>query len=132
SKLRRAQEAVEAGRPYAERMERMLASLASGLSTEGAPRLVGGTGKDDVHLLVVATAERGLCGAFNSSIVRLARRQIEELLAQGKTVKILCVGKKGRDQLRRLYANLIVDTIDLSRVRRLGFGDAAPIAERVL
>jgi len=132
SKLRRAQEAVEAGRPYAERMERILASLAAGISPEGAPRLVGGTGKDDVHLLVVATAERGLCGAFNSSIVRLARRKIEELLAQGKTVKILCVGKKGRDQLKRLYANLIVDTIDLSRVRRLGFGDAAPIAERVL
>ena len=132
SKLRRAQEAVEAGRPYAERMERMLASLASGLSGDGAPRLVAGTGSDQVQLLVVATAERGLCGAFNSSIVRLARRKIQELLAQGKTVKVLCIGKKGRDQLRRDYASLIIDTIDLSKVRRLGFGDAGPIGDRIL
>jgi F-type H+-transporting ATPase subunit gamma len=132
SKLRRAQEAVEAGRPYAERMERMLASLASGLAGDGAPRLVAGTGSDQVQLLVVATAERGLCGAFNSSIVRLARRRIQELLSQGKTVKVLCIGKKGRDQLRRDYANLIIDTIDLSKVRRLGFGDAGPIGDRIL
>jgi F-type H+-transporting ATPase subunit gamma len=132
SKLRRAQEAVEAGRPYAERMERMLASLAAGVAGEGAPRLIAGTDKDQVHLLVVMTAERGLCGAFNSSIVRLARRRIAELVSQGKTVEILCVGKKGRDQLKRDHAEKIVDTIDLSRVRRLGFGDAAPIADRIL
>jgi F-type H+-transporting ATPase subunit gamma len=132
SKLRRAQEAVEAGRPYAERMERMLASLASGLAGDGAPRLVAGTGSEQVQLLVVATSERGLCGGFNTTIVRLARRRIQELLAQGKTVKILCIGKKGRDQLRRDYSHLIIDTIDMSKVRRLGFGDAGPIGERLL
>ena len=131
SKLRRAQEAVEAGRPYAERMERMLASLSSGLG-DNAPRLVAGTGKDQVHLLVVATAERGLCGGFNTTIVRLARRRIEELLGQGKTVKILCVGKKGAAQLRRTYADKIIDVVDLSKSRRIGFADAAGIGDRVL
>jgi len=133
SKLRRAQEAVDATRPYAERMQRMLASVASGLSgSDGAPRLIAGTGRDDVHLLVAMTAERGLCGAFNSSIVRLARRRAEELLRQGKTVKILCIGKKGYAQLRRLFPNNILDVVDLSKVRRLGFSDAAEVADRVL
>ncbi|MBX3453302.1 F0F1 ATP synthase subunit gamma [Ferrovibrio sp.] len=133
SKLRRAQEAAEAARPYAERMGAMLGALASGQAgQDNAPRLLVGTGKSDVHLLVVATAERGLCGAFNSSIVKLARRQIEELTAQGKTVKILCVGKKGRDQLRRDHASKIVDTVDLSKVRRIGFTEAQEITDRVV
>ena len=133
SKLRRAQEAAEAARPYAERMAAMLGSLAAGQAGQDtAPRLLVGTGKSDVHLLVVATAERGLCGAFNSSIVKLARRQIEDLTAQGKTVKVLCVGKKGRDQLRRDHASKIVDTVDLSKVRKIGFAEAQDIADRVV
>ncbi|WP_374300402.1 F0F1 ATP synthase subunit gamma [Ferrovibrio sp.] len=133
SKLRRAQEAAEAARPYAERMAGILASLAAGQTgSDTAPRLLVGTGRDDVHLLVVATAERGLCGAFNSSIVKLARRKIEELTAQGKTVKILCVGKKGRDQLRRDHAAKIVDTVDLAKVKRVGFAEAQEIADRVV
>ena len=102
AKLRRAQEQAEAARPYAERMERMLASVAGRLQgASGAPKLVSGTGKDDVHLIVVATADRGLCGGFNTNIVRAARNHIRKLLADGKTVKILCVGRKGRDVLRR-------------------------------
>lgn len=133
SKLRRAQEAAEQARPYAERMAQILSSLAAGQNgAENAPRLLVGTGSDQVHLLVVATAERGLCGAFNSSIVKLARRKIEELTAQGKTVKILCVGKKGRDQLRRDHASKIMDTVDLSKSKKLGFADAQEIADRVL
>lgn len=133
SKLRRAQEAAEAARPYAERMAGILASLAAGQTGgDTAPKLLVGTGKNDVHLLIVATAERGLCGAFNSSIVKLARRKIEELTAQGKTVKILCVGKKGRDQLRRDNASKIVDTVDLSKAKRIGFAEAQEIADRVL
>lgn len=133
SKLRRAQEAAEAARPYAERMAVMLASLAGGQAgSDNAPRLLVGTGRDDVHLLVVATAERGLCGAFNSSIVKLARRRIEELTGQGKKVKILCVGKKGRDQLRRDHADKIIDTVDLAKVRRIGFGEAQGVADRVV
>jgi F-type H+-transporting ATPase subunit gamma len=133
SKLRRAQEAAEAARPYAERMAGILASLAAGQTgSDTAPRLLVGTGRDDVHLLVVATAERGLCGAFNSSIVKLARRKIEELTAQGKTVKILCVGKKGRDQLCRDHAAKIVDTVDLAKVKRVGFAEAQEIADRVV
>lgn len=133
SKLRRAQEAAEAARPYAERMAGILASLAAGQNgAENAPRLLVGTGNDQVHLLVVATAERGLCGAFNSSIVKLARRKIEELTAAGKTVKILCVGKKGRDQLRRDHASKIVDTLDLSKAKRVGFAEAQEITDRVV
>ena len=133
SKLRRAQEAAEAARPYAERMAGMLSALASGQAgQDNAPRLLIGTGRDDVHLLVVATAERGLCGAFNSSIVKLARRRIEELTAQGKKVKLLCVGKKGRDQLRRDHADKIVDMVDLSKVRKVGFAEAQLIADRVV
>lgn len=133
SKLRRAQEAAEAARPYAERMAQILASLsAAQTGSDTAPRLMIGTGKDQVHLLIVATAERGLCGAFNSSIVKLARRKIEELTAQGKTVKILCVGKKGRDQLRRDHASKIIDTVDLSKAKRVGFAEAQEIADRAL
>jgi F-type H+-transporting ATPase subunit gamma len=133
SKLRRAQEAAEAARPYAERMAQIMASLsAAQTGSDTAPRLMIGTGKDQVHLLIVATAERGLCGAFNSSIVKLARRKIEELTAQGKTVKILCVGKKGRDQLRRDHASKITDTVDLSKSKKIGFSDAQEIADRVL
>jgi len=133
SKLRRAQEAAEAARPYAQRMEAILASLAAGQAgAENAPQLLVGNGKDQVHLLIVATAERGLCGAFNSSIVKLARRKIDELTAQGKTVKILCVGKKGRDQLRRDHASKIVDLVDLAKVKKVGFTEAQEIADRAL
>ncbi len=133
SRLRRAQEAAEAGRPFAERMERVLFNLAAKQAgSDSAPALMSGTGKDQVHLLVVATAERGLCGAFNSSIVRLARRHIEDLLRAGKTVKILCVGRKGRDQLRREYGSLIIDTIELTGVKRVGFNHAEQIGERIL
>ncbi len=133
SRLRRAQEAAEAGRPFAERMERVLFNLAGKQAgSDSAPALMSGTGKDQVHLLVVATAERGLCGAFNSSIVRLARRHIEDLLRAGKTVKILCVGRKGRDQLRREYGSMIIDTIELTGVKRVGFNHAEQIGERIL
>ncbi|MCW5569291.1 MAG: F0F1 ATP synthase subunit gamma [Dokdonella sp.] len=133
AKLRRAQEAATAARPYAQAMDRMMASLAGAMQGKpGAPRLLAGTGEDKVHLLVVATADRGLCGGFNSSIVREARRSIRALLAEGKTVKILCVGRKGRDQLRRDYGSLIIDTIsDLGRPR-LGFGDATKVAAAVV
>jgi F-type H+-transporting ATPase subunit gamma len=133
AKLRRAQEAAQAGRPYAQAMDRMLASLATGmLGKPGAPRLLAGTGADQVHLLIVATADRGLCGGFNSSIVREARRAIRTLQAEGKTVKILAVGRKARDQLRRDYGNLIVDTISDLGKPRLGFADAGKVADRVL
>ena len=133
AKLRRAQEQAEAARPYAERMERMLGSVAASLgSSEGAPPLLAGTGKDDVHLLVVATSDRGLCGGFNSSIVREARKLIRELTAAGKTVRILCVGRKGRGQLARDHGSLIVDTIDDVGRPRLGFDDAQAIANRLL
>ncbi|MCF4165665.1 F0F1 ATP synthase subunit gamma [Zavarzinia compransoris] len=133
SKLRRAQEAAEAARPYAARMEQVLASLAAGVvMTEDMPKLLTGTGKDDVHLLVVATAERGLCGGFNSSIVRLARQRIQSLIAQGKTVKVLCVGRKGRDALRRDYGKLIIETIEVAGgVRKQGFPIAARISEKL-
>jgi F-type H+-transporting ATPase subunit gamma len=133
SKLRRAQEAVEAGRPYAERMEKVLASLAGSLKDQpGAPALLVGNGKDDVHLIVVATAERGLCGAFNSSIVRAAIQKIELLKRQGKTVKLLVVGRKGAVQLRRNYGHMIVDTIEFPGIRQVGFAQAQPIAERIV
>jgi F-type H+-transporting ATPase subunit gamma len=133
AKFRRAQEAALAARPYAERMEQVLGNLGASMTNNpGAPKLLAGTGKADTHLLVVATSERGLCGGFNTSIVRLARSHIEKLQAQGKTVKILCIGKKGRDQLRRLYSPLIMETVDLSHVRKLGFADASGIARRVL
>ena len=133
AKLRRAQTAAEAARPYANRMEAVLANLATALKgREGGPPLMVGTGRDQVHLLVVCTAERGLCGAFNSSIVRLAREHINRLLADGKQVKILCVGKKGYDQLRRLCAPLIIDLIEFRGVRQLSFEHAERAANKVL
>jgi F-type H+-transporting ATPase subunit gamma len=133
AKLRRAQTAAEAARPYASRMETVLSNLATALQgREGGPPLMVGTGKDQIHLLVVCTAERGLCGAFNSSIVRLAREHINRLLADGKQVKILCVGKKGYDQLRRHFAPFIIDTIEFRGVKQLGFEHAETVAEKVL
>ena len=133
AKLRRAQTAAEAARPYATRMEAVLANLATALAgREGGPPLMVGTGKDQVRLLVVCTAERGLCGAFNSSIVRLARERINRLLADGKQVKILCVGRKGYDQLKRLYAPLIVEVIEFRGVRQLNFEHAEKAAGRVI
>ncbi|SJZ79816.1 F-type H+-transporting ATPase subunit gamma [Enhydrobacter aerosaccus] len=130
AKLRRAQEQAMAARPYAEAMDKVLAAL--GQSFKGAgPRLLAGTGSDQVQLLIVATADRGLCGAFNSSIVREARRVIRALMAEGKTVKILCVGRKGRDQLRRDFGSMIVDTItDLGRPR-VSYADALKVTARV-
>ncbi|HYJ58199.1 MAG TPA: F0F1 ATP synthase subunit gamma [Methyloceanibacter sp.] len=133
AKLRRAQMAAEAARPYATRMGTVLANLATALKgRDDGPPLMIGTGKDAVHLLVVCTAERGLCGAFNSAIVRLAREHITRLLADGKQVKILCVGKKGYDQLRRLYAPLIIEVIDFKSVRQLAFEHAERVSDRVL
>ena len=133
AKLRRAQSAAEAARPYAERMEAVLANLATALQgREGGSPLMAGTGKDNVHLLVVATAERGLCGAFNSSIVRLARDHAYRLMNDGKQVKILCVGKKGFDQLKRLFASQIIEVIELRAVKQLTFKDAERIAQRIL
>ena len=132
SKLRRAQQAAEAARPYSERMGRVMAAVAAGMPiNEDSPRMLRGTGKDDVVLVVVATSERGLCGGFNASLVRTARRRIDALLGEGKTVKILCIGRKGRDMLRRVHGSRIVDVVDLSDVKRLAFRDAAPIAERI-
>ncbi|MBM3485742.1 MAG: F0F1 ATP synthase subunit gamma [Alphaproteobacteria bacterium] len=132
AKLRRAQEQAEAARPYAERMERMLGSLAASLAkSAGAPRLLAGTGKDQVQLLVVATSDRGLCGAFNSSIVRDARLMIRSLQRDGKTVKILCVGRKARTQLTRDYRSNIVETFEDVGRRRLSYDDAQKIADRV-
>ncbi len=132
AKLRRAQEAAEASRPYAERMERMVGSLAlSAASRDGAPKMLAGTGKDEVHLIVVGTADRGLCGGFNSNIVREARRDITALRHAGKTVKILCVGRKGRDQLRRDYGDAIIDTIEDVARPRLTFANAEAIAKRI-
>ena len=132
AKLRRAQVAAEAARPYAQRMETVLANLAGGVAEGSGPALLGGTGKDKTHLLVVCTGERGLCGAFNTAIVRLAREHIGRLQAEGKTVKILCVGRKGFDQLRRTHSTLIIDTIDLRALRTIGFSDADAIGQRVI
>lgn len=132
SKLRRAQDQAEASRPFASRMEQMLANLAAGVAdVQSAPRLLAGTGSDDVHLLVVATADRGLCGGFNSSIARGARRRIRELQEQGKQVKLMCVGRKGRDALRRDYGSLIEDSVEGVGRRRLEYAEAQAIAERV-
>jgi F-type H+-transporting ATPase subunit gamma len=129
AKLRRAQEAAEMARPYAEKMEAVMGSLAQSVGeSETAPKLLAGSGSDQVHLLVVMTAERGLCGGFNSSIVRLARQRIESLKAEGKTVKILTVGKKGREQLKREHSDLFVGHVDLSEVKRVGYANAAEIA----
>ena len=133
AKLRRAQEAAEAARPYAERMGEVLANLAVAFEgRDDAPKLMAGTGKDDVHLLVVATAERGLCGGFNSNIAKLAREKAKSLIAQGKTVKILCVGKKGYDALKRDLGKHVIKTIELRGVKNVGFENADEIGKEVL
>jgi F-type H+-transporting ATPase subunit gamma len=133
AKLRRAQEAAQAARPYAQRMDQILANLNKRLaSKEGVSPLLVGTGKEDVHLLVVMTAERGLCGGFNTSIARLARQDIRRLAAAGKTVKVLCVGRKGFDNLRRDYARQIQDRVDLKAVKQLAYINAEEIADKIL
>jgi F-type H+-transporting ATPase subunit gamma len=133
AKLRRAQEAAEAARPFAERMTAVMSALAAGVGTgEGAPKLLAGNGRDQVHLLVVMTSERGLCGGFNSSIVKLARQRAMELAAAGKTVKMLTVGKKGREQLKRDWAQAFVGHIDLSEVKRVGYANAQSVAREVM
>ncbi len=133
AKLRRAQMAAEAARPYAERMEAVLANLANALKGRDgeAPPLMLGTGKDDFHLLIVCTSERGLCGGFNSSIVRKAREKLLQLKGQGKEVKILCVGKKGYDQLRRQFKSLIVDVIEFRGIKQLTFEHADQVGQKV-
>ena len=133
AKLRRAQEAAEEGRPYAERFSAVMAGLAASVGgNDGAPKLLSGTGSDQVHLLVVMTAERGLCGGFNSNIARLARQHAQSLMANGKTVKILTVGKKGRDQLKRDLGDSFVGHVDLTEVKRIGYSNAQDIARDVL
>jgi F-type H+-transporting ATPase subunit gamma len=133
AKLRRAQESAQAARPYAQRMDQILANLNRRLaSKEGVSPLLVGTGKEDVHLLVVMTAERGLCGGFNTAIARLARQDIRRLVAAGKTVKVLCVGRKGFDNLRRDYARQIQDRIDLKAVKQLAYINAEEIADKIL
>ena len=132
AKLRRAQEQAMAARPYAEAMDNLMASLGASFKGGTGPRLLAGTGSDKVHLVIVATGDRGLCGGFNSTIVREARRLIRALTAEGKTVKIFAVGRKGRDQLRRDFGPMIVETMtDLGRPR-LSFGDAQKVAGRVM
>jgi F-type H+-transporting ATPase subunit gamma len=125
AKLRRAQEAATAARPYAMRMDRVT-------DKAGTPRLLAGTGKDQVHLLIVMTAERGLCGGFNSNIAKLARSDAQRLTREGKTVRIFCVGKKGADNLRRDFAKQTVDRVDLKGVKQLGFANAEEVANKVL
>ena len=133
AKLRRAQEAAEASRPYTERFNAVMSSLAASVGgSDSAPKLLSGTGKDDVHLLVVMTAEKGLCGGFNSNIAKKARAHAQKLIADGKQVKILTVGKKGRDQLKRDLSKYFVGHVDLTEVKRIGFTDAQGIAKNVL
>jgi F-type H+-transporting ATPase subunit gamma len=133
SKLRRAQVAAEAARPYAERMEKVLGNIAASVAAlDSAPRLLRGTGSDQVHLLVVCTAERGLCGAFNTAIVRLARERANALMNQGKEVKFFCVGRKGYEQLRRLYERQIIEHVELRSVRTIGFSNAEAIGEQIV
>ena len=133
AKLRRAQVAAEAARPFAERMEKVLANLARGIGDgTQAPKLLAGNGQDRTHLLVVCTAERGLCGAFNGSIVRLAREHANRLTREGKTVKMLLVGKKGYEQLRRQFEEQIVEHLELRNVKQVGFGDADPIGKKII
>ena len=132
AKLRRAQEAAEAARPYSQRMGAVLANIASAVTGGDAPALMTGTGKDDTHLLIVATAERGLCGGFNSQIARMAREHIRRLLKDGKTVKIITVGKKGNDILRRDFASLIIDRIELRDAKQVGFVHADMIGKKVI
>lgn len=133
AKLRRAQDAAEQARPYTERFNAVLGQLAASVGdSDSAPRLLAGSGDDKVHLLVVMTAERGLCGAFNSSIARLARAKAEELLAAGKTVKIITVGKKGREQLKRDLSDHFIHHVDLTEVKKIGYANAADIAKGLL
>jgi F-type H+-transporting ATPase subunit gamma len=133
AKLRRAQESAEQSRPYAERFMGVLSGLAASVGkSEGAPKLLRGTGEDQVHLLVVMTAERGLCGGFNSNIAKRARAHIAQLQEAGKTVKILTVGKKGRDQLKRDFGDVFIDHVDLTEVKRVGYSDAQAIARDVV
>ncbi|MDP6109853.1 MAG: F0F1 ATP synthase subunit gamma [Rhodospirillales bacterium] len=129
SKLRRAQSAAEEGRPYAERMERMLGELTSSLSTmDGAPKLLSGSGSDENHLLVAITADRGLCGGFNGSIIREARRRMQDLQGQGKKVKLLCLGRKGRDGLNREFSDQIIDTVEGLTKTGVDFATARDVA----
>jgi F-type H+-transporting ATPase subunit gamma len=133
AKLRRAQEAAEAARPYAERMSTVMGGLAASVGgSDSAPRLLAGTGSDQVHLLVVMTSERGLCGGFNSTIVRLARIEAFRLLAAGKTVKILTVGKKGREQLRRELGAHFIGHVDMTDVKRVGYVNALGVADDIV
>jgi F-type H+-transporting ATPase subunit gamma len=133
SKLRRAQEAAEAARPYADRMGAVLANLAAGITdTKSAPRLLAGTGSDQRHLLIVATAERGLCGGFNSSISRLARADAQRLMGEGKQVEILCVGRKGHDALKRSFENELLEPITFQGLKSIGFEQAQKVGEKVL
>lgn len=131
AKLRKAQEAAEAARPYAERMAAVMANLSSAMEGPDAPRLLVGTGKDDVHLLVVASADRGLCGGFNTNIARLARERVAALVSAGKTVKILTVGKKGYEALKRLHADKIVDRIELKDVKKIDGSIAAMVGDKI-
>lgn len=133
SKLRRAQESAEAARPYAERMARVLSGLGAAVKNDpGAPALLKGSGSDKVHLIIVATSERGLCGGFNTSIVKAAKLKIEALLKDGKDVKILCIGKKGHQQLRRIYEGRIIDAVEFTGIKNIAFSDVQPTAIRVL
>lgn len=133
AKLRRAQEAAEQSRPYSERFVSVMAGLAASVKgSDSAPKLLSGTGSDQTHLLVVMTSERGLCGGFNSNIVKLAKARASELHAKGKTVKILTVGKKGRDQLRREWSDFLIGHIDMSEVKRMSYADAQNVAREVL
>ncbi|MBR9766981.1 MAG: F0F1 ATP synthase subunit gamma [Rhodobacteraceae bacterium] len=133
AKLRRAQEAAEAGRPYAERFNAVLGSLAASVGvSDSAPMLLRGTGSDQTHLLVVMTAERGLCGGFNSNIAKLAKQHAADLVAAGKTVKIITVGKKGRDSMKRDLGDHYIEHVDLSEVKRIGYSNAQDIAKGVL
>ncbi|MFK5979408.1 MAG: F0F1 ATP synthase subunit gamma [Rhizobiaceae bacterium] len=133
AKLRKAQASAEAARPYSARMAKVLANISSAMEgSDDAPQLMIGTGKDDVHLLVVATAERGLCGGFNSSIARMARNKARALKAEGKTVKMLCVGKKGFDQLKMEFGSIILETIEFREVRHMSFNEANIVGKKVL
>lgn len=131
AKLRRAEEAAEAARPYADRFNAVMAGLA-GSAGDGGPRLLAGTGSDQTHLLVLMTSERGLCGGFNTNITKLAKAHAAKLLEEGKTVKILTVGKKGREQIRRDYEDHMIDHVDLTEVKRIGYTNAQDIAQNVL
>lgn len=133
AKLRKAQMAAEAARPYSERMAKVMANIASGMDgSENAPKLMAGTGNDQTHLLVVATAERGLCGGFNSSIARLARNHARKLMAEGKQVKMLCVGKKGFDALKMEFSGILLDVVTFREIKNVGFAQASEVSAQVL